>query len=65
MPRFYWIVNIESTESYVNYRSRQKEVDSVSVQRDRDKHLCGCGEEEQTNGRPVDWMKCQVVPGCT
>ena len=31
-----WTVNVESTESYRNYRSRQEKVDRVSVQRDRD-----------------------------
>ena len=38
MQRLCWTVNMESTESYMyrNYRSRQKEYDRVSVQRDRD-----------------------------
>ena len=36
MQRFCWTVNVESTESYRNYRSRQEEIDRMSVQRDRD-----------------------------
>ena len=36
MQRFCWTVNVESTKSYRNYRSKQEEVDRVSVKRDRD-----------------------------
>ena len=36
MQRFSWTVNVESTESFRNYRSRQEEADRISVQRDRD-----------------------------
>ena len=31
--------------------------------RETETAFCGCGEEEQTTGRPVDRMKFQVVPG--
>ena len=36
MQRFCWTVNVESTKSYRNYRSKQEEVDRMSVKRDRD-----------------------------